>query len=129
MWVGKGRTLSLLHVGTTRKTALKFSTQKNLDRFLPDDRFKGLLFATFLTIVGSLLGRVWLPSVSGPSLVTLDKVGNVHDISKRGMHPFFPTVTDLLQSSDPAAALRSVPLSKDNYICHVHELLENRLII
>jgi fumarylacetoacetate (FAA) hydrolase family protein len=81
-------------------------------------------------IPGTLLGRAWIPSKTtpeGPSLITLDKDGNVYDISKRNSHAHFPTVTDLLQSTNPSTAIHSVPLSKDNYICHVHDLLENSL--
>ncbi|MBV8663681.1 MAG: fumarylacetoacetate hydrolase, partial [Hyphomicrobiales bacterium] len=47
---------------------------------------------------GTLLGRVWRPDVEGPSVVVL-RAGDVFDISSS-----FPTMRDLCETSDPAAA-------------------------
>jgi len=49
---------------------------------------------------GALAGRVWRPDVGGPSVVAL-RGGAVIDISAS-----FPTVRDLAETADPAAALR-----------------------
>lgn len=50
---------------------------------------------------GALVGRVWLPSVSGPSVVAIRDNG-VYDIT-----PQYPTVTSLAEQANPAAALRA----------------------
>ena len=50
---------------------------------------------------GALVGRVWLPSVSGPSVVAIRDSG-VYDIT-----PQYPTVAALAEQADPAAALRA----------------------
>jgi fumarylacetoacetate (FAA) hydrolase family protein len=49
---------------------------------------------------GALAGRVWRPDVDGPSVVAIRDDG-VHDITAT-----FPTVRDLCETDDPAAALR-----------------------
>ena len=49
---------------------------------------------------GSLCGRVWRPDVAGPSVVAL-RSGDVFDISRA-----FPTMRDLCEASDAAAAVR-----------------------
>ena len=51
---------------------------------------------------GTLIGRVWLPSASGPSVVAV-RGGGVYDVTSR-----FPTVSALAEETNPAAALRSV---------------------
>src|SRR5882762_2166916 len=51
---------------------------------------------------GTLVGRVWLPSASGPSVVAV-RDGGLYDVTSR-----FPTVSLLAEESDPAAALRNV---------------------
>jgi fumarylacetoacetate (FAA) hydrolase family protein len=51
---------------------------------------------------GTLVGRVWLPSASGPSVVAVRDNG-VYDVTSR-----FPTVSLLAEESDPAVALRNV---------------------
>lgn len=57
---------------------------------LPDDQYRG-----------ALAGRVWRPDVDGPSVVAIRETG-VFDISKS-----FPTMRDLCEAPDPAAALKS----------------------
>jgi fumarylacetoacetate (FAA) hydrolase family protein len=52
---------------------------------------------------GTLVGRVWLPSASGPSVVAVRRDG-VFDVTS-----VFPTVSVLVEHSNPAAALRAVP--------------------
>ncbi|HEY1942190.1 MAG TPA: fumarylacetoacetate hydrolase family protein [Roseiarcus sp.] len=49
---------------------------------------------------GTLCGRVWRPDVAGPSVVAL-RSGDVFDISRA-----FPTMRDLCEASNPAAAVR-----------------------
>jgi fumarylacetoacetate (FAA) hydrolase family protein len=49
----------------------------------------------------SLAGRVWRPDVAGPSVVAI-RDGSVVDVSRH-----FPTMRDLCESADPAAALRA----------------------
>jgi fumarylacetoacetate (FAA) hydrolase family protein len=49
---------------------------------------------------GALAGRVWRPDVGGPSVVAIRKTG-VFDISAK-----FPTMRDLCETKDPAAALK-----------------------
>jgi fumarylacetoacetate (FAA) hydrolase family protein len=51
---------------------------------------------------GTLVGRVWLASASGPSVVAV-RDGGVYDVTSR-----FPTVSLLAEETDPAAALRNV---------------------
>jgi fumarylacetoacetate (FAA) hydrolase family protein len=51
---------------------------------------------------GALVGRVWLPAASGPSVVAIRKTG-VFDITSR-----YPTVSALAEHGNPAAALREV---------------------
>src|SRR3954453_238078 len=52
--------------------------------------------------VGALGGRVWLPRVEGPAVVAI-RDGGVFDVSR-----VFPTMRDLGEAGDPAAALRAV---------------------
>ncbi|MGQ3071488.1 MAG: fumarylacetoacetate hydrolase family protein [Ferrovibrionaceae bacterium] len=49
---------------------------------------------------GALAGRIWRPDAGGPSVVAL-RADGVHDITAA-----FPTMRDLCESPDPAAALR-----------------------
>ena len=51
---------------------------------------------------GTLVGRVWRPDRSGPVVVAL-RDGGVFDLSAS-----FPTMVDLTETTDPAAALRAV---------------------
>jgi len=50
---------------------------------------------------GALVGRVWLPAVSGPSVGAIRDDG-VYDITSQ-----YPTVTSLAEQANPASALRS----------------------
>jgi len=50
---------------------------------------------------GALAGRVWRPALAGPSVVAIREAG-VIDISAT-----FPTMRDLAEAPDPAAALRA----------------------
>ena len=50
---------------------------------------------------GALAGRVWRPDAHGPSVVAI-RADGVFDISKS-----FPTMRDLCEAPDPAAALRA----------------------
>ncbi len=50
---------------------------------------------------GGLVGRVWLPAASGPSVVAIRDSG-VYDISAQ-----YPTVSALAEQDNPAAALRA----------------------
>ena len=67
---------------------------------LPDDGF-----------AGALAGRVWRPDVGGPAVVALRREG-VFDVSAA-----FPTMADVTEAPDPAAALRAAtgerPVSKE----------------
>ena len=65
------------------------STAQNAAAALPDDATQG-----------ALVGRVWRPDVGGPSVVAIRPEGLV-DITRT-----FPTVRDLCEAADPAAALR-----------------------
>ena len=47
---------------------------------------------------GTLVGRVWLPAVSGPAVVAIRPDG-VYDVT-----PHFPTVSSLAEADNPAAA-------------------------
>ena len=49
----------------------------------------------------ALAGRIWRPDLRGPSVVALRPEG-VFDLSKH-----FPTMRDLCEEADPAAALRA----------------------
>ena len=49
----------------------------------------------------ALAGRAWLPAVAGPAVVAV-RDGRLHDISAA-----FPTIRDLCEAPDPAAALRA----------------------
>ena len=60
-----------------------------------------------------LAGRIWLPG-AGPALVRVDG-GDVVDVTSRDL----PTMQALLESTDPAAALRAAPGSA---VCSVVEL-------
>jgi fumarylacetoacetate (FAA) hydrolase family protein len=51
----------------------------------------------------ALAGRIWRPDVAGPSVVAI-RDGVVLDISRE-----FPTMRDLCETADPAAALRAAP--------------------
>ena len=51
---------------------------------------------------GALGGRVWLPRVEGPAVVAI-RDGGVFDVSRA-----FPSMRDLCEAGDPAAALRAV---------------------
>ena len=51
---------------------------------------------------GTLVGRVWLPSASGPSVVAV-RDGGLYDVTSR-----FPTVSLLAEENDPADTLRRV---------------------
>jgi fumarylacetoacetate (FAA) hydrolase family protein len=51
----------------------------------------------------TLVGRVWLPAVGGPAVVVL-RDGDLVDISRA-----FPTMRDLCEEADPAAAARAAP--------------------
>ena len=51
---------------------------------------------------GALGGRVWLPRVEGPAVVAI-RDGGVFDVARA-----FPTMRDLCETGDPAAALRAV---------------------
>jgi fumarylacetoacetate (FAA) hydrolase family protein len=57
---------------------------------LPDDQ-----------TAGALVGRVWLPTASGPSVVAIRDSG-VYDITSQ-----YPTVSALAEQGNPAAALRA----------------------
>ena len=63
-----------------------------------------------------LAGRVWRPDVDGPSVVTV-RDGALVDVSAT-----FPTVRDLCETADPAAALRA---AQGETIGHVAAVLEN----
>jgi fumarylacetoacetate (FAA) hydrolase family protein len=67
-------------------------------------------------ITGALAGRVWRPDVGGPSVVAIRKTG-IFDISAR-----FPTMRDLCETKEPAAALRR---AKGDKIGDLAEILGN----
>jgi fumarylacetoacetate (FAA) hydrolase family protein len=50
---------------------------------------------------GALAGRVWRPDQGGPSVVAI-RADGVFDVSRA-----FPTMRDLCEAQDPAAALRA----------------------
>lgn len=64
----------------------------------------------------SLVGRVWLPAVGGPSVVAI-RDGAAIDITAT-----YPTVRDLCETPDPAAALRA---AKGNPVGNIADLLAN----
>src|SRR5437016_112336 len=51
---------------------------------------------------GTLVGRAWLPSVEGPAVVAV-RADGLYDVSRA-----FPTVRDLAEARDPAAAVAAV---------------------
>jgi fumarylacetoacetate (FAA) hydrolase family protein len=57
-------------------------------------------------MAGTLAGRVWRPDCDGPSVVAIRAEG-VFDITRQ-----FPTMRDLCEADDPAAAMRAVPGEK-----------------
>jgi len=65
---------------------------------------------------GALLGRIWRPEVQGPSVVAL-RDGMVVDISAS-----YPTVRDVCEAPEPAAALRA---AQGGVVCTLEELLAN----
>lgn len=65
---------------------------------------------------GALVGRIWRPDAQGPSVVAL-RDGMVVDISAS-----YPTVRDVCEAPDPAAALRA---AKGEVVCTLEELLAN----
>ena len=62
------------------------------DHILPDDGTDG-----------ALAGRVWRPEFGGPAVVAI-RADGVFDVSGA-----FPTMADLTETPDPAAALRATP--------------------
>jgi fumarylacetoacetate (FAA) hydrolase family protein len=66
--------------------------------------------------IGALAGRVWRPDVGGPSVVAIRKTG-VFDISAK-----FPTMRDLCETKDPAAALKR---AKGDKIGELSDILRN----
>jgi fumarylacetoacetate (FAA) hydrolase family protein len=65
---------------------------------------------------GALAARVWRPDVKGPSVCAIRKDG-VFDISAA-----YPTMRDLCEAKDPAAALKR---AKGELICSLEELVAN----
>ncbi len=65
---------------------------------------------------GSLAARVWRPEVKGPSVCAIRKTG-VFDVSAA-----FPTMRDLCEAKDPAAALKR---AKGERLCGLDDLLAN----
>ncbi len=65
---------------------------------------------------GTLVGRVWLPSAAGPSVVAVRNDG-VYDVTAD-----FPTISTLAEKADPAASLRNV---KGTWIGELDELARN----
>jgi fumarylacetoacetate (FAA) hydrolase family protein len=76
-----------------------------IDAALPDDG-----------VAGTLVGRVWDPAAGGPSVVAVRAEG-VFDVSSA-----FPTVRDLVETDDPAAAVRAIAGTR---IGDLAELLAN----
>ncbi|MDP3230478.1 MAG: fumarylacetoacetate hydrolase family protein [Acidovorax sp.] len=68
-------------------------------------------------LAGTLVGRAWAHGdVPGPAVVALREAG-VFDLSQH-----YPTMSTLLDTPDPAAAVRAAP---GQYLCTVKELLAN----
>ena len=65
---------------------------------------------------GALAGRVWLPTVGGPAVVGVRENG-VFDVSRA-----FPTMRDLCEAQDPAAALRA---AQGTRVAALDEILAN----
>jgi fumarylacetoacetate (FAA) hydrolase family protein len=65
---------------------------------------------------GALLGRIWRPELQGPSVVAL-RGGMLLDISAS-----YPTVRDVCETPDPAAALRA---ALGDPVCSLADLLAN----
>jgi fumarylacetoacetate (FAA) hydrolase family protein len=65
---------------------------------------------------GTLAGRIWRPSVDGPSVVAIRGEG-VFDVSTA-----YPTMRDLCEQLDPANALKAV---KGERVCSLEDLLAN----
>jgi fumarylacetoacetate (FAA) hydrolase family protein len=65
---------------------------------------------------GALAGRVWLPQIEGPSIVAVRREGVV-DVTAT-----FPTMRDLCEEADAAAALRS---AQGEIIASLDEVLAN----
>jgi fumarylacetoacetate (FAA) hydrolase family protein len=55
---------------------------------------------------GTLVGRVWRPELGGPAIIVV-RDGGVHDISRT-----FPTMRDLCEAEDPAAAVAAAQSEK-----------------
>src|SRR5262245_63135836 len=51
---------------------------------------------------GTLVGRAWLPQVEGPAVAAV-RADGLYDVSRA-----FPTVRDLAEARDPAAAVAGV---------------------
>jgi fumarylacetoacetate (FAA) hydrolase family protein len=79
--------------------------QLDISTTLPADAFAGALAA-----------RVWRPDARGPSVCAVRKTG-VFDISAA-----FPTMRDLCEAKDPAAALKR---ARGERLCSLEELLPN----
>jgi fumarylacetoacetate (FAA) hydrolase family protein len=67
-------------------------------------------------VAGALAARVWRPEAKGPSVCAIRKDG-VHDISAA-----FPTMRDLCEAKNPAAALKR---AKGELLCSLADLLAN----
>src|SRR6185437_10337223 len=67
---------------------------------------------------GTLVGRVWLPSASGPSVVAI-RADGVFDVTQS-----FPTVSALAEVASPAAAVREAAGTK---IGSLDEIVGNAL--
>jgi fumarylacetoacetate (FAA) hydrolase family protein len=65
---------------------------------------------------GALAGRVWRPDRDGPSVVAI-RAGGVFDVTAA-----FPTMRDLCEAADPAAAMRGVAGER---IGDLHAILAN----
>src|SRR5271169_6684920 len=65
---------------------------------------------------GALAGRIWLPQIQGPSIVAVRQEGVV-DVTAS-----FPTMRDLCEETDPAAALRS---ARGETIASLEDVLAN----
>jgi len=74
------------------EVAAMVSLSDSVHPILPDDG-----------TAGALAGRVWRPDVEGPAIVAIRAEG-VFDVTAS-----FPTMRDLWEAPDPAAALRAAP--------------------